>query len=142
MLKGISPLLTPELLANLAEMGHGDVVAVVDRNFPAHSRGGNVVELPGADTVAAIEAVLSLIPLETFTEPAVVHMLTDQGDEGPAVAPAREVWNRMDGREVPDLGVVRQGADGFYARADEAYVTIRTSETRPYACFLLVKGVV
>ena len=141
-MKGINPLLTPELLANLAEMGHADVVAVVDRNFPAYSRGGNVVELPGADTVAAIEAILSVLPLETFVEPAVVHMLTDEGQEGPAVARAREVWNRMDGREVPEQGVLRHGPDGFYARADKAYVTVHTTETQPYACFLLVKGVV
>jgi L-fucose mutarotase len=33
MLKGIPPLLTPDLLHALASMGHGDAIAIVDANF-------------------------------------------------------------------------------------------------------------
>lgn len=142
MLKNLSPLLTPELLANLAEMGHGDVIAVVDRNYPAYSRGGNVIELPGVGVAAAIEAILSVMPLETFTEPAVIHMLTDQGQDSAATSELRELWNRIEAREVPDLGVLRHGEEGFYARADRVYATVHTSDTTPYACYLLIKGVV
>ena len=35
MLKGIDPLLTPELLKTLAEMGHGDEIVIADANFTA-----------------------------------------------------------------------------------------------------------
>lgn len=142
MLKSLNPLLTPELLLNLAEMGHGDVIAVVDRNYPAYTRGGNVIELPGVGVASALEAVLSVMPLESFSEPAVVHMLTDDGDDSALTPSLRELWNRVEGRAVPDLGVLRSGDDGFYARADHAYVTVHTSDPVPYACYLLIKGVV
>jgi L-fucose mutarotase len=142
MLKNLNPLLTPELLLNLAEMGHGDVIAVVDRNYPAYTRGGNVIEMPGVGVDSVIDAVLSVMPLESFSEPAVVHMLTDDGDDSALTPSLRELWNRMEGRAVPDLGVMRSGDDGFYARADRAYVTVHTSDPVPYACYLLIKGVV
>ncbi len=141
MLKNIPEILTPELLSCLAEMGHGDVLAVVDKNYPCYSRGNQVIELPGVDAGIAIEAILTLLPLETFTEPAAIHMLTDEGAEGAALAGVREVWNRLDGRAVPDLGVQRHGPDGFYARAEQAYAIVHTSEPAPFGCYLLVKGV-
>ncbi len=141
MLKNVPSLLTPALLTCLAEMGHGDVIAVVDSNYPCYTRGNRVIELPGVDAATAIEAILTLMPLETFTEPAVVHMLADDGSEGAALGGVREVWNRLDGREVPELGVLRHGPDGFYARAERAYVTVHTSESAPFGCYLLVKGV-
>lgn len=37
MLKGISPLLSPDLLKLLAEMGHGDELVLADAHFPAYS---------------------------------------------------------------------------------------------------------
>ena len=105
MLKSLNPLLTPELLMNLAEMGHGDVIAIVDRNYPAYTRGGNVIELPGVGVESAIESVLSVMPLESFSEPAVVHMLTDDGDDSALTPSLRELWNRVEGRAVPDIHV-------------------------------------
>jgi L-fucose mutarotase len=142
MLKNVNPLLTPELLLNLAEMGHGDVIAVVDRNYPAYTRGGNVIEMPGVGVAAAIDAVLSVMPLESFGGPAVIHMLTDGGDESGATAELRQLWNRIENRAVLDQGVLRSGEEGFYARADRSYVTVHTADPIPYACYLLVKGVV
>lgn len=142
MLKNLNPLLTPELLLNLAEMGHGDVIAVVDRNYPAYTRGGNVIEMPGVGVAAAIEAVLSVMPLESFGGPSVIHMLTDGGDDSEATAGLRQLWNRMENRTVLDQGVLRSGEEGFYARADRAYVTVHTADPIPYACYLLIKGVV
>lgn len=35
MLKGIDPLLTPDLLRTLAEMGHGDEIVIADAKSPA-----------------------------------------------------------------------------------------------------------
>ncbi|MDR3070575.1 MAG: hypothetical protein LBU38_06165 [Propionibacteriaceae bacterium] len=140
MLKNLDPLLVPELLLSLAQMGHADIVAVVDKNFPAHTRGGNVVELPGVDAAGAVAAILSVLPLEAHAEPAVIHMLTDEGGESPATPKMREIWNKAEGRVIPDKGVGRHGDEGFYALADDAYVTVRTGEDLPYACYLLIKG--
>ena len=79
MLKGIDPLLTPDLLRLLAQMGHGDVLAVVDRNYPAHAAGAPVVELAGADLVGALRAILAVLPVDTFIDPPAWHMLMDSG---------------------------------------------------------------
>ena len=77
MLKNIDPLLTPELLKVLAEMGHGDEIALVDANFTAASLGaahGRVLRLAGAGLVAACDAVLSLLPLDVIEAGPVAYM--------------------------------------------------------------------
>lgn len=140
MLKGLDPLLVPAALLALAEMGHGDVVAIVDRNFPAHSGGRRVVELPTSRVEEALRAVLSVLPVDRFTEPAIVHMLTDEGDESPATPGARAIWDDVEGRQVSAQGVDR--CTRFYELARDAYVTIRTGEELPYACYLVRKGTV
>lgn len=139
MLKGIDPLLTPDLLRLLAEMGHGDVLAVVDRNYPAHSAGAPVVELAGVDLVSALRAILTLVPVDTFIDPPARHMLQDDGSPGPAVPDVQAVLDTADGRAVPFGGIARPD---FYVAARGAYVVVRTTEALPYACVLLSKGVV
>lgn len=140
MLKGISPLLVPQLLLALAEMGHGDAVAVVDRNFPAHSCGGRVVELPESTAEDAVRAILTVLPVDAHSDPAVVHMLTDDGQESPATPAVRRVWGQAEGRPVAAAGADRRTE--FYALARTAYVTVRTGESLPYACYLIRKGTI
>ena len=139
MLKTIDPLLVPALLTALAEMGHGDVLAVVDRNFPAYAWGSRVVEIPGADTTRILRAVLALLPVDSYQDPAAWHMRQDDGCDGPAAAEVRTVLNDAEQRAVGFAGVDRPD---FYDMARAAYCTIRTSDDRPYACFLVAKGVV
>lgn len=139
MLKGIDPLLTPDLLLLLAQMGHSDVLAVVDRNYPAHSAGVPVVELAGADVVSAVRAILTLLPVDTFVDPPAWHMLQDDGSTGPAVPDVQAELDAAEGRTVPFDGVTRPD---FYVAARDAYAVVRTAESRPYACVLLSKGVV
>ena len=74
MLKGIDPLLAPDLLHVLAAMGHGDELAVVDANFPAVAVARRLVRLDGVRASRALQAILSLLPLDTFTDsPAAVN---------------------------------------------------------------------
>ena len=68
MLKGISPLLSPELLKILAEMGHGDELVIGDANFPAQSMGQRCVREDGHGGVELLDAILSLLPLDTFVD--------------------------------------------------------------------------
>lgn len=140
MLKGISPLLTPELLATLAEMGHGDRLAIVDRNYPSSSSASRVHHLPGADTAAVVRAVLELFPVDTFDDPSALRI----------VPPGQlETWfdshrefqaelNAAEGREVEIAAVERFD---FYELTRSAYAIIQTGEPRGYSCFVLVKGV-
>lgn len=139
MLKGIDPLLTPELLWRIARAGHGDVIAVVDRNFPAFSRGVPVIDLPGTDVTGAVRAVCSLLPVDVDFQPAPVkHMLTVDGVPGPAVEDVRAALLAAEGRDVGMEGVDRFA---FYDAATRAEVIVHTSDRRPYACFLIAKGV-
>ena len=74
MLKGLDPLLPPDLLHALAAMGHGDELALVDRNYPATSTSQRLIRLDGADTAAAVRAILSLLPLDTFVDEPLLRM--------------------------------------------------------------------
>ena len=74
MLKGISPMLSPELLKILAEMGHGDELVIGDANFPAQSMNPRCVRLDGHGGVALLDAVLNLLPLDTFVDAPVTLM--------------------------------------------------------------------
>jgi L-fucose mutarotase len=139
MLKSLDPLLTPELLAMLARMGHGDVIAVVDRNYPAAASGRPVIELPGVDGTAALRAILQMLPVDTFQDPAAWHMLADDGSPGPAVHSVQKVLDEAEGRPVSFAGMARQR---FYERTPQAMGVVRTGDDRPYACFLIAKGVV
>lgn len=141
MLKGIDPLLGPDLLRWLAEMGHGDVLCIADRNFPSYGRGQERVwQMNGVGAPQALAAVLTLFPVDTFVPEPLAHMLTDDGTDGPALADVRRVVDEAEGREVGARGVVR--VPHFYDEAARAYCTIRTSEVRPYSCYLLTKGTV
>lgn len=140
MLKGIDPLVTPELLHGLAVMGHGDVLALVDRNYPSQSSGRPVVRLAGADLVTAARAVASLFPVDTFLERPVAVMRPDDGPELPAVQ--REVVDVLAEAEQRELGVEQVARPAFYDRVRTACLVVQTGESRPYGCLLISKGVV
>jgi L-fucose mutarotase len=141
MLKGIDPLLHANLLHVLRAMGHGDELAIVDANFPAASIGRRVVRLDGVSATRALEAVLSVLPLDDFVDAPCARMEV-VGD--PAAVPeiCREfqaIVDRLEGRAVA-LAQLERFA--FYARAREAFAVAQTGETRLYGNLLLKKGVV
>jgi len=141
MLKNLDPYLTAPVLAALAEMGHGDRLALVDRNFPAHSSGGLVIQLPHSTIADVLKAIVQVFPIDNFIGDPVIHMLTDDGKPGEALEACCEIWDEAEGRTVDIEGVLRHGDDGFYVQAAGAYVTVQTGETKPYACYLIPKGV-
>ena len=141
MLKNIDPLLNAELLGHLAAMGHGDVVAIVDRNYPAASTARRLVTLSGVDVTTAAGAILSVLPVDTFVEPAIVRMgaVGDEDAVQDVHADFQRVVDQAEGRPVPSAAVERFE---FYRRAAAAYLVVSTTEDRPYGCFLVTKGVV
>lgn len=141
MLKTIPSLLTPELLHSLAAMGHGDRIALVDRNYPALVRHARVHPLAGVDTTAAAAAILTLLPVDDFVEPAAFRMVPD-GDPGAEFEAHRGMAEALLGAEgrAVDLQPVERTA--FYALAQSAYAVVQTSDARPYSCFVITKGVV
>jgi L-fucose mutarotase len=141
MLKGIDPLLNADLLHVLAAMGHGDEVALVDRNFPAASHARRLVRLDGVDTAAAGRAILSVFPLDTFVDQPLVRMevVGAPDDVTPVQSDFLRLAETVEGR---DLSMGALPRHEFYERARSAFAIVATSEERPYGCFLLVKGVI
>lgn len=138
-LKNINPLLTPDLLRALAAMGHGDWIAVVDANYPAHSSGVPVIPLAGASAVDAVAAILELMPLDNFGDEPITYMEEAKGaGTRPVHDEVRKVATEAEERTIDVCAVARED---FYERVREAFVVIATSETRAYGCFLLRKGV-
>ncbi len=140
MLKGISPLLSPELLKILAEMGHGDELVIGDANFPAQSMGQRCVRLDGHGGVELLDAILNLLPLDTFVDAPVTLMQVVPGtmDGEPPIWKSFQatVEKHQPGTK---LGKIERFA--FYDRARKAYACVATGERSLYACIILKKGV-
>jgi L-fucose mutarotase len=141
MLKNLNILHTPELLHVLASMGHGDDIALVDRNFPAVSTAQRLIRFDGTDLPTVLKACLELMPLDTFVEaPALRMMQVHAPDEVPEVQQeCQRIINQAEGREVKLVGVKRED---FYERTRKAFAVVYTTESRPYGCLLLKKGVI
>ena len=141
MLKGIHPLLSPELLRTLALMGHGDEIAIVDANFPAASLGPQVIELRGASSHEVLDAVLTLFPLDTRVVPA-VHTMEVVDDPSAVPEPVMDFAAVFTQHRLADCEIGTLERHAFYDRAKRAFAIVRTGEMRPYGNILLAKGVV
>lgn len=144
MLKGIDPLLTPELLKVLAEMGHADTIAIVDANFTATTlaQGKPLLRLPGIGLERACKAVLSVLPLELEEGPVAFMGVSDESrDYRSAVQRRALALCESMGDAGPELweSVERYA---FYDRVRGAYAIVQTGELQPYANILLRKGVI
>jgi L-fucose mutarotase len=140
VLKGIDPLLSPDLLHVLAAMGHGDELVLVDRNYPATSTARRLVRLDGCDLPTAARVVLSLLPLDTFVEQPVAAMAV-VGDPDAVPGVQQEVFDLAREAEGREIGVQRLERFAFYERARQAFAVVYTTEARPYGCVVLTKGV-
>jgi L-fucose mutarotase len=145
MLWGIDPLLDADLLYALRRMGHGDEIAVVDANFPAASTATSTVTgapilMAGVSAARAVEAILSVMPLDSFVPDPALRMEV-VGDPNAVPPVQREVQQAVDhamGKPLPLVGVERFA---FYERAGQAFAILATGERRHYGCFLFKKGV-
>jgi L-fucose mutarotase len=141
MLKGIDPVLSGELLKILDEMGHGDSLLVVDRNYPAASSGKPVVRLGEITVTRAVQAILGVFPLDRFVDRPLSRM---EVDDDPAITTEaqREVLAVANGEEALELEYAVVPRLEFYERAKSVYAVVHTLDSRPYGCFILQKGVV
>ncbi|MBB3212777.1 L-fucose mutarotase [Herbaspirillum sp. Sphag1AN] len=145
MLKGIDPLLSPDLLKVLCEMGHGDEVAVVDANFTAASlgRGKPIIRLPGNDLHRACQAVLSVFPLDAAVAQPVAYMKVCNTASGYLTGLQTSIVNLLKDNDVaqPEQCEAMERFS-FYERVKQAYVIVQTGEMQPYANFIFKKGVI
>lgn len=140
MLKGIDPILGPELLATLRAMGHGDEIALVDGNYPGLEHARRLVRLDGLPLIPVLDAVLSLLPVDDFVE-AAIFRATVRGDLD-ALDPVHREIVACCARHVPGRSVVPLAPAAFYDRVRAAHTLVQTSEPRLYANVILRKGVI
>jgi L-fucose mutarotase len=141
MLKGIDPLLNGELLKILDEMGHGDQLLVVDRNYPAFASGKPVVRLGPVGVVQAIGAILTVFPLDSYVAQPLARM---EVENDPALTTPNQdaVLALAKDAHDPALEYVIVPRLDFYQRATGVFAIVHTLEAQPYGCFILQKGVV
>lgn len=144
MLKGIDPLLTPRLLGQLAEMGHGDEIVIADANFTAYSlaRGKPVIELPGVGVERVSQAVLSLLPLDHAVRCPVAYMQVSDQPPGFLSSLQRRMLAQVQassGLQPDQFEAVERFA--FYERVAQAFCIVLTGELQPYGNFVFKKGV-
>lgn len=144
MLKGIPKILSPELLKVLCEMGHSDRIVIADGNFPAESVGRNckVVRCDGHGVPELLDAVLQLMPLDTYVDKPVSLMEVMPGDpvKTPIWDTYRKIIARHDERGSEAVGTIERFS--FYDAAAAAYAIVTTGESAVYANVMLQKGVV
>ncbi len=145
MLKNLDPILNADTLYALRAMGHGDYLVVTDTNFPADSVArettlGRLLRIDGVSAARATQAILSVMPLDTFADDAAQRMeIIGAPDEIPDVQ--QEVQSAIDAAEGKSWPMVSVERFAFYDRAKNAYAVITTGERRFYGCFILTKGV-
>lgn len=144
MLKKISPMISPELLKLLCEMGHSDRLVIADGNFPSESIGknSNVIRMDGHNVPEILEAILDIFPLDTYTEKPVLLMEKVHGDtvETPIWETYKEIVSKYDNRGSNAVGFIERF--DFYDEAKKSYVIIATSEKALYGNVMLQKGVI
>ena len=146
MLKTISPLLNADVLYALKAMGHGDYLILSDTNFPSDSIArqtvlGKLLRMENTTSAEAAEAILSLMPLDSFIDNAAERMeIVGSPDELPDVQ--REVQAVVDTAEGKPWPLKSIERFAFYEKAKKAYCVIQTGERRFYGCFVLTKGVI
>jgi len=140
MLKNIPPILTPDLLKILMEMGHGDEIVIADGNFPAASHAQRLVRCDGHPVPPLLDAVLQLFPLDTFVKHPVALMAVVAGDQySPEIWPVyKKVIQKHDSKFV-EFEMMERHA--FYDRARKAYAVVATGELARYANLILKKGI-
>jgi L-fucose mutarotase len=141
MLKGLDPVLGPELLSTLREMGHGDDIVIVDTNYPAAASGLPIIRLDGIPAPRVLDAVLSVMPLDDFVPEAAwrMQMVGDPAGEQPIFDEFRAVIAAREGSRFSLASLERFA---FYEKARSAFAIIVSGERRLYGNLILKKGIV
>lgn len=138
MLKGISPVISPDLLKVLAKMGHGDEISIVDGNYPAESVGIKVIRADGVGVPAILEAIVALLPIDNFVDENIFYMDNSEKEKPP-------IWQKFD-QILKDSGedcrIKHLERFDYYDRTKKSVAVIATSETAIYANVILKKGVI
>jgi L-fucose mutarotase len=140
MLKGISPLISPDLLAVLSRMGHGDEIVLADAHFPGESLNVRILRCDGIKIPDLLSAILPLFELDTFVNSALIMMEATNGD---VLDPNVENnYLKSIQKTNPQIKLIeRIDRFEFYDRSRNAFAIVMTGETAKYGNIILKKGV-
>ncbi|MGR9060744.1 RbsD/FucU family protein (plasmid) [Rhizobium leguminosarum] len=146
MLKGVPPFITADLLWIMASMGHGDELAIVDRNFSGfrvatQTTSGKLLILEGVDAPTAVRGILQMMPLDTFSETPLMHMeaVDAPGELLEVHKDVLAICREAEVRKIESRPVERFA---YYPIAMRSFAVVQTAESRAYGNFILKKGVV
>ena len=141
MLRDINPILSPELLYALRAMGHGDEIVISDANFPGEGLGPDCIRADGSTASEMLEAILSVMPLDSFVpDPALTMQVVGDPDAVPeAVADFQKIISATADNPATIQTLERFA---FYERAARAFAVVQTGERRLYGNIILKKGVI
>ena len=141
MLRGIDPVISPELLDVLFRMGHGDEIVLADAFFPGDTFGKKVVRADGIRIPQLLQGIMPLITLDQYVDSPLIMMAAGKGD---SLDPQAEISYRepIDKIWPGTPAIERIGRFDFYDRAKEAFAVVMTGETVKYGNIILKKGVI
>jgi len=140
MLKGISPIISPELLAILSRMGHGDEIVLADAHFPGESLNVCVIRADGLRIADLLSAILPLFELDSYDDHPLIMMAAVEGDELDTQVEV-DYLKSIHVTNPNVISIVRIDRFDFYERAKSAFAVIMTGETAKYGNIILKKGV-
>ena len=140
MLKGLNPLLGPDLLKILRAMGHGDEIAIVDGNYPADTDAKRLVRMDGHSATDVLEAILSVMPLDEMVPDSAFRPAAylDPKRMEAVFAEFETILKKWE----PKRHVSHLVGTDFYNRVKGCYAIVATSERRLYGNIVLRKGVI
>ncbi|MCW6662622.1 L-fucose mutarotase [Aerococcaceae bacterium NML190073] len=140
MLRQIPRNLSPELVKCLMEMGHGDEIVLADANYPAHRLGQRIIRADGLGIPELLDAILTLFPLDTYSDYQVGLMQVVPGDT--TVPVIWDTYKEILEHHHPGITIREIERFGFYEQSKEAYAILLTGETALYGNVILKKGVI
>lgn len=146
MLRGIPDIIGSDLLKALADTGHGDLIVIADHFYPPVTKSPQAVSIQakGVGVPQMLDAILKLVPLDVEYEKYPIQYMVPDKDSG-IVLEGSPVWDGVrkavaeNGYDLACVGEIERTR--FYGKAANAYITVCTSETMPYGCVILQKGV-
>lgn len=140
MLKGISSLISPDLLATLARMGHGDEIVLADAHFPGETYNNRVIRADGLKIADLLAAILPLFELDSYVPHPLVMMAAVEGDTLDEAVEKNYLNSiRITNPNVPPIERIERFE--FYERTKTAFAVVMTGETAKYGNIILKKGV-
>ena len=140
MLKGIDPLLGPDLLQILRAMGHGDEIAIVDGNYPADTDAKRLVRMDGHDASRIADAILSVMPVDELVSEAVFRPAA-YGD-AKRMEPVFSDFEAVLKKHEPKQKLTALVGSDFYNRVKACYAIVASGERRLYGNLIIRKGVI